>query len=228
MAGDVIAVWMAGVPVPAGRLVRLIHGDTAFVYEADYAARDGLPLSLSLPLDGEAYGDVETRAFFGNLLPENAQLQRIMERHGLARDDIVGLLRHLGADCAGSVSCLPTDAPPVKSPGVLSEDYELLDDRAVLRIARSLREERRLPIEVTDPSPVRASGARSPSRFSQTVPSPCRERDRGRPRPTFSRSPRAGIIATSGMRRPPPSSPSPPASTTASQRRSGSGMLRPC
>ena len=154
MAGDILAVWMDGVPVPAGRLVRSIHGDTAFVYEADYVARDGPPLSLSLPLDGEAYGDVETRAFFGNLLPENAQLQRIMERHGLARDDIVGLLRHLGADCAGSVSCLPTDAPPVKSHGVLSEDYEPLDDRALLRIARSLREERRLPIEVTDPSPV--------------------------------------------------------------------------
>lgn len=154
MAGDVLSVWMDGFPTPAGRLARTSHGDTAFVYEPEYAAAGGAALSLSMPLADEAFGDVETRAFFANLLPENAQLQRVMEREGLARDDIVGLLKHLGADCAGSVSCLPLDAPPIKSPGVLSEDYESLDDRALLRIAKSLRDERRLPAEVADPSPV--------------------------------------------------------------------------
>jgi len=154
MASEVVDVWMDGHPTPAGRLVRSEQGDTAFFYDPDYAAADGVALSLSLPVAAEAFGDVETRAFFANLLPENAQLQRIMEREGLARDDVVGLLKHLGADCAGSVSCLPRGAPPVKSPGVLARDYEPLDDRALLRLVRSLRDERRLPVEVTDPSPV--------------------------------------------------------------------------
>jgi serine/threonine-protein kinase HipA len=154
MAAEVLAVWMDGHATPAGRLVRSDHGDTAFFYDADYVAGGGPALSLSLPPEDEAFGDVETRAFFANLLPENAQLQRIMEREGLARDDIVGLLKHLGADCAGSVSCLPRDALPIKTPGVLTRDYEPLDDRTLLKIARSLREERRLPAEVTDPSPV--------------------------------------------------------------------------
>lgn len=154
MAGDVLTVWMDGFQMPAGRLARTAHGDTAFVYEPEYIAAGAAALSLSMPLEDEAFGDVETRAFFANLLPENAQLQRILEREGLARDDIVGLLKHLGADCAGSVSCLPLDAPPIKSPGVLAEDYEPLDDRALLRIAKSLREERRLPAEISDPSPV--------------------------------------------------------------------------
>lgn len=154
MAGEILAVWMDGHVTPAGRLVRAEHGDTAFVYESGYVDAGGPPLSLSLPIEGEAFGDVETRAFFANLLPENAQLERVREREGLARDDIVGLLKHLGADCAGSVSCLPNDAPPVKSPGVLSEDYEPLEDKALLKIAKSLREDRRLPREVTDPSPV--------------------------------------------------------------------------
>jgi len=99
------------------------------------------PCPWSLPPEDEAFGDVETRAFFANLLPENAQLQRIMEREGLARDDIVGLLKHLGADCAGCVSCLPRHAPPIKSPGVLAEDYEPLEDRTLLKIVKSLREE---------------------------------------------------------------------------------------
>lgn len=154
MAGDVLTVWMDGFPTPAGRLARTANGDTAFVYEPEYVAAGSAALSLSMPIADEAFGDVETRAFFANLLPENAQLQRIMEREGLARDNIVGLLRHLGADCAGSVSCLPLDAPPIKSPGVLAEDYEPLDDRALLKIAKSLREERRLPAEIFDPSPV--------------------------------------------------------------------------
>lgn len=154
MADEVLDVWMDGFPHPAGRLARTSYGDTAFLYDADYAAAGGPSLSLSLPVEAEAFGDVETRAFFANLLPENAQLQRVMEREGLARDDVVGLLKHLGADCAGSVSCVPIGAEPIKSPGVLAEDYETLEDRALLRIAKSLREERRLPAEVGDPSPV--------------------------------------------------------------------------
>ena len=154
MPGEILTVWMDGHPTPAGRLVRSDHGDTAFAYEADYVARGGVPLSMSLPFEDEAFGDIETRAFFANLLPENTQLQRVMEREGLTRDDVVGLLRHLGADCAGSVSCLPLDAPPIKTPGVLAEDYEVLDDRRLENIARTLREERRLPADVRDPSPV--------------------------------------------------------------------------
>lgn len=154
MADEVLDVWMDGFARPAGRLARTSHGDTAFLYDADYANAGGPSLSLSLPVETEAFGDVETRAFFANLLPENAQLQRVMEREGLARDDVVGLLKHLGADCAGSVSCVPRGAAPIKSPGVLAEDYEPLEDRALLRIAKSLREERRLPAEIADPSPV--------------------------------------------------------------------------
>lgn len=154
MADEILDVWMDGFSHPAGQLARTSHGDTAFLYHADYAAAGGPSLSLSLPVTTEAFGDVETRAFFSNLLPENAQLQRVMEREGLARDDVVGLLKHLGADCAGSVSCVPVGADPIKSPGVLDKDYEVLDDRALLRIAKSLREERRLPAEVGDPSPV--------------------------------------------------------------------------
>ncbi|WP_312084267.1 HipA N-terminal domain-containing protein [Brevundimonas sp.] len=130
MADEVLDVWMDGFARPTGRLARTSHGDTAFLYDADYANAGGPSLLLSLPVETEAFGDVETRAFFANLLPENAQLQRVMEREGLARDDVVGLLKHLGADCAGSVSCVPRGAAPIKSPGVLAEDYEPLEDRA--------------------------------------------------------------------------------------------------
>lgn len=154
MADEILAVWMDGFPSPAGYLARVESGDTAFVYDEAYVEAGATPLSLAMPLGHAEFGDIATRAFFANLLPENAQLQRVMEREGLARGDVVGLLRHLGADCAGSVSCLPLDAEPVKTPGVLEEDYEPLSDRELVRIVKTLQEERRLPVEVRDPSPV--------------------------------------------------------------------------
>ena len=89
MADEVLAVWMDGFATPAGRLARTAQGDTAFVYDSNYVAAGGPVLSLSLPIEEEAFGDVETRAFFANLLPENAQLQRVMEREGLGSVDKV-------------------------------------------------------------------------------------------------------------------------------------------
>jgi serine/threonine-protein kinase HipA len=154
MSDDVLAVWMDGFPSVAGYLARAEDGETAFIYEDDYVEDRGLPLSLSLPLEQREFGDADTRAFFANLLPENAQLEQLMKREGLERRDTVGLLRHLGADCAGAVSCLPIDAPPVKAPGILREDYMPLDDAVVARIVKSLHDQRRLPADVDDPSPV--------------------------------------------------------------------------
>ena len=154
MASETLAVWMDGYPSPAGRLTRSEDGNTSFRYADDYILSDGITLSLSLPLSDAPFDDVQTRAFFANLLPENAQLQRILDREGLERGDVVGLLHHVGADCAGSVSCLPIGDPPVKTPGELASDYDTLDDQSLVRIVRSLAELRRLPAEVNDPSPV--------------------------------------------------------------------------
>jgi serine/threonine-protein kinase HipA len=81
-------------------------------------------------------------------------LHQILERHGIDRGDIVGQLRLLGADCAGAVSCLPTGDPPVKAPGYLATDYDVLDDKVIAKIVSSLADIRRLPAEVQDPSPV--------------------------------------------------------------------------
>lgn len=151
---DDLVVWMDGARFPAGYLYKQDNGTIGFVYEQAYIEAGGLPLSLALPMDHGAFDDGPTRAFFGNLLPENTQLQRIMEREGLERHDVVGLLRHLGADCAGSVSCLPAQAPPVKTPGDLANDYVAIDDHLLTVVVKSLAEARRLPAEVDDPSPV--------------------------------------------------------------------------
>lgn len=154
MPRETLAVWLDGQPGVAGYLARADDGETGFFYDEDYAAAGGAPLSMSLPIELGEFGDVETRAYFQNLLPENEQFRTIIEREGVAANDVVGQLRLFGADCAGAVSCLPLHAPPVKVPGVLDADYEVIRDEDLVKIVRSLAELRRLPGDVNDPSPV--------------------------------------------------------------------------
>ena len=149
-------VRLDGFAEPAGTLVRTEQGALAFAYTPAHVARaDALPLSLSLPLTDEPYGDIVTRAFFDNLLQEReGALNDVMAREGLARDDVAGLLLHLGKDCPGALSVLPAGAPAVKVPGDFATDYRALSDKRLTAIAAALRERRRLPAGTSDPSPL--------------------------------------------------------------------------
>ncbi|MDE2913702.1 MAG: HipA domain-containing protein [Paracoccaceae bacterium] len=165
-------VYLEGVQTPIGQLSSKPDGDVSFRY-----VTDAIPhaISASLPIREEPFGDVVTRGFFSNLLFENEMRDQVMQRHGIAERDIVGLLAHLGADCPGAISCVPEGAPPGKRPGHLDTDYELLDGAPVVpeaapvndfditplqvegtlvRLMASLRDHRRLPSDVNDPSPL--------------------------------------------------------------------------
>jgi serine/threonine-protein kinase HipA len=77
-----------------------------------------------------------------------------MEREGIPRTDIVSLLFHLGADCPGAISCVPQGEGAIKVPGVISTDYDLLQDENLTEIARRLADREPLPNEMRDPSPL--------------------------------------------------------------------------
>lgn len=147
-------VWLDGTGHPAGTLESFDSGAVDFRYDPAYLAAAAMPLSQSLPLQPGPFGDVLTRAFFDNLLPENDQTRQLIEREGISRDDIVAILHHLGADCSGAVSCLPAGAPPIKIPGDLLADYEPLNDDTITAIMTSLADRQRLPDETDDPSPL--------------------------------------------------------------------------
>ena len=147
-------VWLDGAPIPAGKLVSLENGNTTFSYSPDYLAQRERPISLSLPLREETFGDLSTRAFFGNLLPENDQIQQFREGNGLEVSDIVGLLYYLGADCPGAISCMPAGSGPAKIPGRLTDDYVPLRDAEIIEIMVQLADNRRLPPTTKDPSPL--------------------------------------------------------------------------
>lgn len=141
---------------PVGVLVRDQRGGLAFAYDQDYVSRPGaISLSLSLPLTAEPFEEAVARPFFDNLLQErDGALSDIMAREGIARDDIAGLLFHLGKDCAGALSVLPSGSPPTKVPGDYQRDYQRLDDDRLIAIVDSLHKRRRLPAGTDDPSPL--------------------------------------------------------------------------
>ncbi len=140
---------------PVGYLNSTSEGGTSYSYSEQYLGHPNkVPLSIALPLKPEQFDDIETRAFFDNLLPENDQLQQVMEREGLARTDTVGLLSHLGADCPGAISCVPDGEGPVKVPGVIPNDYDILRDEEIKDIVRRLADREPLPNVMRDPSPL--------------------------------------------------------------------------
>lgn len=148
-------VWLEASPLPIGQLAAADDGSMAFAYAPEWlGTATNHALSLSLPLREELFGDALTRAFFGNLLQENDQLERTMLREGIDRSDISGLLAHVGADCAGAVSVLPVDHPPIKRPGSLAADYDALDDADFRDLVHRLATNRPLPDGMRDPSPV--------------------------------------------------------------------------
>jgi serine/threonine-protein kinase HipA len=145
-----IDVFLEGLERPIGRSTGDDHGTLTFGYDAS-ADR---PISLSLPLRDEPYGDVETRAFVDNLLQENASLDDVMARFGIDRGDVAGLLFHLGRDCPGALSCVPAGDGPGKQPGDLATDHDRLSQERLVAILRALRDRGRLPAETRDPSPL--------------------------------------------------------------------------
>ena len=141
---------------PVGVLVRDQRGGLAFAYDKAYVSQpEAISLSLSMPLTAEPFDEAVARPFFDNLLQErDGALSDIMAREGIARDDIAGLLSHLGKDCAGALSVLPVGAPPTKVPGDYNKDYQRIEDERLIAIVDSLHKRRRLPAGTDDPSPL--------------------------------------------------------------------------
>jgi serine/threonine-protein kinase HipA len=149
-------VRLDGFPGPVGSLTRLENGGLVFRYHPPYLENaNAIQLSMSLPLTAEPYSDVLARSFFNNLLQErDTPLHDVMEREGITRDDIAGLLVHLGKDCAGAISVLPKGSPPTKVPGDIMKDYQTISNQKLIDIVVALNDRKRLPDGLQDPSPL--------------------------------------------------------------------------
>jgi serine/threonine-protein kinase HipA len=149
-------VRLDGFDDPIGTLRSNERGATEFAYAEHYVSRpDALALSVSLPLQPGPFGDFVTRAFFDNLLQERDTARSdIIAKYQLSTDDIVGILFHLGKDCAGAVSVLPEGSPATKVPGHLNTDYRPYAEEELVEIVQALYHRQPLPQELADPSPL--------------------------------------------------------------------------
>ncbi len=146
-------VYLEEVDHPIGQLLGNDDKSLIFAY-GDDAVRANMQLSISMPAAQGTLTDHTTRGFFANLLQENNALKQVMAKHRIDRDDIAGLLYHVGRDCPGAVSCVPSGEKPSKMPGNMADDYDAISNDDLGDILISLRDRRRLPDGKNDPSPL--------------------------------------------------------------------------
>jgi len=75
---------------------------------------NAIPLSLTLPLQSEAFESKKSQAFFRNLLPEGNVRQAVARSLKISEQNDFALLEALGGECAGAIFVLPQDAPPIE------------------------------------------------------------------------------------------------------------------
>ncbi len=108
----------------AGSLEQTDSGDLAFTYDADYLDEASYGISLSLPLQNDAFKGSQVKAFFSGLLPDESVRDRLAKYLGLSEKNSFALLEAVGGDCAGALVLLPHGDNLSES----SDDVEVLDD----------------------------------------------------------------------------------------------------
>lgn len=88
--------------VPAARLVEKENKQGYLIeYLKDY---QGAPISLTLPISQNLYEFEAFPSFFEGVLPEGPQLEALLKKAKLDREDYFGQLVRVGLDLVGNVT----------------------------------------------------------------------------------------------------------------------------
>jgi len=88
----------------AGYLMDIGNAQIEFKYDQAYLTEVATPISHSLPLQSEAFNDIQCRAFFAGLLPDDTQLEALARYLKVSKNNVFKLLTEVGEECAGAVS----------------------------------------------------------------------------------------------------------------------------
>lgn len=95
---------------PVGILEQTPTRKKAFTYNKNAF----MSISTSMPIREEPYGEQPCEAYFGGLLPESDTAKQLIgKRYGVSPYNSFGLLRAIGYDCAGAISCHAIDDPVI-------------------------------------------------------------------------------------------------------------------
>lgn len=118
-----------------GVLERLPQAKLGFRYEAAWVERGGPPVSLSLPVREDPYGDDECRPFFKGLLPEGEFLKAIARAFRVSAENSFTVLAEIGGECAGAISLVAHDGSP---PFLSKTQPRWLDEEGLGRLIENL------------------------------------------------------------------------------------------
>ena len=125
-----VSIELSGKQVPVGLLQQEDDSDTAvFKYLDSYRELSHVcPVSISLPLQKEAFPAEQTRCFFDGLLPEGFTRRSVAQWMHASENDYMKLLYGLGRECLGALRIsAPEDIPEAS--------YEKLDIEEVRKLA---------------------------------------------------------------------------------------------
>ncbi len=95
-----------------GRLDKTGGQGMVFQYSEPYLeSEQPRPISLSLPLQAEAFGTAVSKSWFANLLPEGEIRGHVARKLGVSERNEYAILEGIGGDCAGALRLLPESAP---------------------------------------------------------------------------------------------------------------------
>ncbi|MBP3736877.1 MAG: HipA domain-containing protein [Lachnospiraceae bacterium] len=86
----------------AGMIKGSSSSDAVFTYDADYFV-SGVPISVSLPFQSEAFSPSQTSCFFEGLLPEGFSRKSVARWLHADESDYLAILAGLGKECLGAI-----------------------------------------------------------------------------------------------------------------------------
>src|SRR3990167_8344781 len=93
---------------PVGILEQTASGKKIFTYSHDAK----LSISIGMPIRKEPYDEQQCEAFFGGLLPESETAKQLIGKwYSVNPNNSFSLLKAIGYDCAGAISCHAIDEP---------------------------------------------------------------------------------------------------------------------
>ena len=100
----IVSLERDGILRPVGSIRGENSTDACFTYAETYRnSPDAAPISLSLPLQGEAFTPVQTKNFFEGLLPEGFTRRTVAQWMHVTEEDYLSILHGLGRECLGAL-----------------------------------------------------------------------------------------------------------------------------